>query len=218
MHGGIVPDAVLLPPGQFHKSRNAKEFCAARTACAGVPHHPDRILPEGPRTHSGRWIPMPYGEYRDAAGLTIDRRMAGERRRPHLLSDWTYAWRGKRRAPRRPGDEFVASVDLYHPRLMALVIAISILNALDATFTLRLVSAGVAEEWNPFMRVLLQDDVQLFVNLKVAITSSALLFLVVCSNMVILRGVRVERLLHWLLGAYLAVVGYHLVLLGASGV
>lgn len=97
------------------------------------------------------------------------------------------------------------------------MVSILVLNALDAVFTLRLVQAGAAEEWNPLMRVLLYDDVQLFVNLKVAITSGALLLIVPCAHMVVLNGIRVERLLHGMLGGYLALVAYHLVLLRVSG-
>jgi hypothetical protein len=161
---------------------------------------------------------MKHWQEREARRLATDRRADPDRRRPHLFCDWRYALRGRRRGVRRAGDAVVAGVDWYHPRLMVLVIAISVLNALDAAFTLLLVQSGAGEEWNPLMRVLLQDDVQLFVNLKIAITSSALLFLVVCSNMVVLNGFKVERFLHWLLGVYLALTCYHIVLLRLAGV
>lgn len=156
---------------------------------------------------------MQHWEQREVLGLAWDRRSDPDRRQPHLLSDWRFAWGGRRRGTRRVGDELVAGVDSYHPRLMVLVVAISLLNALDAAFTLTLVQSGAGEEWNPLMRLLLHNDVQLFVNLKIAITSSALMFLVVCSNMVVLNSLKVERVLHWLLGVYLALVCYHLVLL-----
>lgn len=146
-----------------------------------------------------------------------DRRNDPDRRRPHLTSDWRYALDGRRQRIRRAEDARSAGLDVYHPRLLLLVVAILVLNGLDAVFTLRLVHAGVAEEWNPLMRALLHDDVQLFVNLKVAITSGALLLLVACSQTVILNGIKVERLLHWMLAGYLALVGYHLVLLQVSG-
>jgi hypothetical protein len=146
-----------------------------------------------------------------------DRRSDPDRRRPHLTSDWRYAWNGRRQVIRRAEDARSAGLDVYHPRLLLLVVAILVLNGLDAVFTLRLVHAGAAEEWNPLMRALLHDDVQLFVNLKVAITSGALLLLVACSQTVILNGFKVERLLHWMLAGYLVLVGYHLVLLQVSG-
>lgn len=44
---------------------------------------------------------------------------------------------------------------------MLLVIAILLLNALDAVFTIRLVESGSAYGLNPFMRGLLDGDVQL---------------------------------------------------------
>lgn len=150
--------------------------------------------------------------------LRLDRRIDNERRQPHLLSDWRYAWKGQRRDVRRAGDAACAGIDRYHPRLMLLAITISVLNALDAAFTLRLVQAGAAEEWNPFMRMLLHNDVHLFVNLKIAITSGAILLLVACSNMVVLNGLKVERFLHWMLLAYTVVIGYHAVLLRLAAV
>lgn len=159
---------------------------------------------------------MNYGEIGVARGIRLERRARLDRRKPYLLSDWRYAFRGRRRGTRRPGEAATAGTDLYHPRIMILAVLITLLNALDAAFTLQLVLAGAAEEWNPLMRALLHDDVQLFVNLKIAITTSALTFLIVCSNMVILGRLRVERLLWWLLAAYTCVVCYHLVLLGLA--
>lgn len=160
---------------------------------------------------------MQHAEVGPPRALRLERRVVFDRRRPYLLSDWRYAFRGSRRGTRRPGEPATAGTDLYHPRILAVAVVILLLNALDAAFTLRLVSAGAAEEWNPIMRVLLQDDVQLFVNLKIAITSSALLFLIVCSNMVVLNRLRVERLLWLMMGGYLSLVCYHLVLLGMTG-
>lgn len=149
-----------------------------------------------------------------APGFEWGRRARPDRRRSYLLSDWRYVFGGRRRRIRRAGDECEAGLDYYPPRALLLVVAILLLNALDAICTIRLVEAGAATELNPFMRALLERDVQLFANLKVAITSGALLFLVVCSNMVVFgRRVKVETLLSLMLGAYLCLVAYHLVLL-----
>lgn len=156
---------------------------------------------------------MQDGRYADTPGAGWDRRTGPDRREPHLLSDWRYAFGGRRRAIRREADTVYGGVDVYSGRVMALTVGICIMNALDAAFTLILVQSGVAEEWNPFMRALLETDVQLFVNLKIAITSSALLFLIVCSNMRVLRSIKVERLLYCVLCAYICVVCYHLMLL-----
>lgn len=150
-------------------------------------------------------------------GSEWDWRTHGERRKSHLRSDWRYAFGGRRRTARGGGPG--AGVDHYRPRVVVLILAISILNVLDAVFTLRLVEAGVAEEWNPFMRALIERDVQLFANLKVAITSAAVVILVVCSQMTVLgHRLRVERLLFGMLAAYVLLIGYHLILLRlASG-
>jgi hypothetical protein len=156
---------------------------------------------------------MQDGRHAVAPGAGWDRRIGPDRRKPHLLSDWRYAFGGRRRGIRRETDALYGGVDIYSGRVMALTVGICILNALDAAFTLILVQAGVAEEWNPLMRALLENDVQLFVNLKIAITSSALLFLIVCSSTRVLRGIKVERLLYGVLCAYMCVVCYHLMLL-----
>jgi hypothetical protein len=157
---------------------------------------------------------MRDGEIGGRPGPAGDRRVFTDRRKPYLLSDWRYAFGGRRRAVRRVGDEATAGIDHYSPRIIALILAISLMNALDAIFTIRLVDSGAGEEWNPVMRALLERDVQLFANLKVAITSGSLIFLVVCSQMAVLnRRVRVERLMHVMLVAYLALMVYHFALL-----
>lgn len=145
-------------------------------------------------------------------GSEWDWRTHPDRRKSHLSSDWRYAFGGRRRKAlgRGPG----AGVDHYGPGVLLLILAISVLNVLDAIFTIRLVEAGVAEEWNPLMRILLEDDVQLFANVKVAITSAAVVILVVCSQITILgHRLRVERLLLGMLAAYVLLIGYHLFLL-----
>jgi hypothetical protein len=159
---------------------------------------------------------MQDGRHADAPGAGWDRRTGPDRRKPHLLSDWRYAFGGRRRGIRREADALHGGVDIYSGRVMALTVGICILNALDAAFTLVLVQSGVATEWNPLMRALMQNDTQLFINLKIAITSSALLFLIVCSNMRVLRSIKVERLLYSVLTAYICIVCYHLVLLQAA--
>jgi len=171
----------------------------------------------------------PIGDRRgraDAERLTVPepgepwdpRKHVDRRKKPHLQSDWRYAFGGRRRKPAAVGDGLTSGVDRYHPRVLALVIAILFLNALDGVFTLRLVEAGAAEEWNPFMRLLLENDVQLFANLKVAITAGAMIFVVACSKVTVFgRRLRVERVLHWVLSGYLVLIAYHLVLLRLAG-
>lgn len=146
-----------------------------------------------------------------------DRRDGADRRlRAHLLSDWTYAFRGRRRASRRAAED-PAFVDLYEPVLLVLAVAILMLSVLDAAFTLTLLQAGVIEEGNPVMRWLIEHDTQVFINLKIAVTGAAVVFLVLCSNALVAGRVRGRVVLHAVLAVYVLVVIYELFIFRASG-
>ncbi len=143
-----------------------------------------------------------------------DRRKASDRRQKHVLySDWRYAFRGRRRGFRRSALDLESGVDWYESSLLYMAIAILVLSAMDATFTLMLMDAGVVEEWNPFMRALMQNDVQLFANVKIAVTGFALVFLVACYHG---RVGRFRLPISWILKAtlvgYTALICYELVL------
>jgi hypothetical protein len=58
------------------------------------------------------------------------------------------------------------------------------------------------------MRVLIQHDVQMFVNLKLVMTAGGLLFMVACADMQLLRVVRVRYVMLGLLFAYSCLVAY----------
>jgi hypothetical protein len=142
-----------------------------------------------------------------------NRRAASDRRRIHpLLADWRWAFGGRRRGPRRDGE--TAFVDIYDRKLVLTTLAVLVLSGLDATLTLGLLESGFVREANPFMRVLIDQDVQMFVNLKTALTAAGLLLMVVASHARILGRVRVRTLLHGVLGLYIVLIGYELVLFG----
>jgi hypothetical protein len=146
-----------------------------------------------------------------------ERRASADRRlRSHLLSDWTYSFRGRRRVARR-AEEDTAFVDLYDPILLVLALGILLLSILDAAFTLTLLEAGMIEEGNPLMRWLIEHDTQIFVNLKIVITGAAVVFLVLCSNALVAGRVRGRGIMHGVLGLYVLVIGYELLILRLSG-
>ncbi|MGH7469357.1 MAG: DUF5658 family protein [Longimicrobiales bacterium] len=156
-------------------------------------------------------VSPPDGRPGDRRGL-VDRRL-----RSHLLSDWKFSFRGKRRAARR-GDVEPEFVDLYEPPLLLVTLGILGLSILDAAFTLALIQAGAAVEANPILRWLIACDVQLFVNLKLVITSAGIVFLLVCSSAPVFKKHRGRIALHVLLVLYLLVIGYEIVLLRMFGV
>ena len=138
----------------------------------------------------------------------VERRRRLERRTHVLFTDWRYAWRGRRTATRRDGDNAEMGTDLYEPQLFVIAIGILLLSAADATFTLTLLGSGHAFEANPLMRALIHHDVQTFINLKLVMTAGGLLFMVACADMRLLRLVRVRYLMLGLLFAYSGLVAY----------
>lgn len=144
-----------------------------------------------------------------------ERREAPDRRQKHVLySDWRYALGGRRRSGRRSERDLESGVDWYDSSLLYMAIAILLMSAMDATFTLMLMQAGIVEEWNPFMRSLMENDVQLFANVKIALTVFALIFLVVCYHG---RVGRMRLPISWIFKAtlfgYGALICYELALL-----
>ena len=117
---------------------------------------------------------------------------------------------------RRDTDDGYVQVDHIHPRITATVVAVMILSALDAYFTLFLIRAGMVSEANPVMRYFIDADIQTFINIKMAFTAGALLFLTVCSGLKVFTRIKVERILYGVLGIYVALIVYHLTLLARS--
>jgi hypothetical protein len=125
-----------------------------------------------------------------------------------LFTDWRWAWRGRRVATRRYGEDAEMGSDVHDPSLFIVAIVILLLSAADATFTLMLLSSGHAFEANPFMRALIQHDVQVFVNLKIVLTAGGLPFMVVCADLRLMRIIRVRYVMLGLLFAYAGLVAY----------
>ncbi len=106
-------------------------------------------------------------------------------------------------------------MDWYEPKLFAVVMGIFVLNCLDAVFTLTLLSKG-GEELNILMAILLESGVSTFVNIKLGITATALVFLVVHSAFRLVGFLRVRHLLYGVFGNYVALMCYELTLLSRA--
>ena len=139
-----------------------------------------------------------------------DRRIESDRRTPSVRSVVYGLARPRRRAARRASDAHGIIVDWHHPRLLYMTLGILVLSTADAVLTLNLLQLG-ATEINPVMDKL--SDVQAFANAKMAVTGVGLVALVTLSNFRVFRGLRVSRLLDFILLAYLLLVGYELWLL-----
>lgn len=103
-------------------------------------------------------------------------------------------------------------VDHYAPRLVYLSVITLFLSALDATLTLRLLAGG-GTEINPFMAVLIERDLRLFIATKMVITAGGLLFLLVHSQFRLFGTLPVARLIDGVFWGYLSLVVYEIVLL-----
>lgn len=148
--------------------------------------------------------------------VAADARTWDRRKRHPLLTDWRWAFQGRRREIRRDSDDGYVQPDHIQPRIVAAVVLVVILSALDAYFTLHLIRAGVVTEANPVMRFFMEADTQMFINVKTVFTAGALLFLVACSGLRVFSRLKVETILYGVVGLYVALIGYHLTLLAVA--
>ena len=138
-----------------------------------------------------------------------DRRRRQDRRRRHVLfGDWRWAWNGNRSRSRRNEEAAEYGVDRYQPQLLLLAVGILILSCMDAAFTLVLLQRGVASEANPIMRLLIDHDTQIFINMKVVLTGAAVVFMVALAEWRFVRAIRVRHIMLVTLIAYAALVAY----------
>jgi len=116
---------------------------------------------------------------------------------------------GQRRAPENGKAEYV---DRYARSLLFCDIAILFLSALDAHLTLNILSSG-GEEINWFMAVLIEESVEKFVALKLALTAMALILLAIHHNVRLVKSLCVRHLKYMILTGYSTLIGYEWYLL-----
>jgi hypothetical protein len=145
-----------------------------------------------------------------------NKRIRVERRKRHpFLADWRWGYRGRRRKLRRAADSHRnhAILDWYHPGLLFFIIATYVLSGIDAILTLTLLEIGVAEEANPFMHLLLAENVRLFAGVKALITGIGLVWLTAYSNQRLFTRLRVDRLIYALFAIYTLLIVHEIRLL-----
>lgn len=103
-------------------------------------------------------------------------------------------------------------VDRYAGSLLFCAVAILCLSALDGCLTLNILING-GEEINWFMAALIEESVEKFVAIKLALTAMALIFLVIHHNVRLTQSLRVRHLKYMILGGYGALIGYEWYLL-----
>ncbi|MBL8264815.1 DUF5658 family protein [Steroidobacter sp.] len=147
-----------------------------------------------------------------ATERVTERRNGVERRQYNFAAYWRGALNPRRRSGRRITDHTYAIVDWHSPRVLALVLLILGLSALDGVLTLMLMSQG-ANEVNPIMALFVPHNLAWFAAVKLGLTSVGAAVLVACARMKLFRLFPGELLLYLVVACYVTLVGYELHLL-----
>lgn len=141
-----------------------------------------------------------------SAPVALDRRRSTDRRRLTLRTFIQGGLTPRRRGGRRAHEQD-ALIDWHEPHLLFLALTILLLSVADAFFTLTLMTVG-ANEANPVLAFVLEEHPKLFAALKMGLTGGGILVLVAVARARVFRLVRVGTVMHWLLLAYVALIGY----------
>ena len=141
-----------------------------------------------------------------AYDLGPERRQGADRRRTTLRTFIQGGLTPRRRGSRR-SHERDALIDWHEPHLLFLALTILLLSVADAFLTLTLLTEG-ANEANPLLAFVLEGHPKLFAALKMGLTGTGILVLVALARARVFRLVRVGTVMHWLLLAYVALIGY----------
>lgn len=147
--------------------------------------------------------------------LSVERveRRSGIERRKRNLSAYMYGGLLPRRVGgRRAEDRLYPIVDWHSPRILAVVLLILGLSAMDGVLTVVLLQHG-ATEANPVMALFVPHNLYGFAFVKLALTAGGVMVLVACSRMRLMRIVPGELILYVVLAAYVALIAYELQLL-----
>ena len=141
-----------------------------------------------------------------------ERRSGVERRHMSVAAYWRGALNPRRRFGRRTSDQSYPIVDWHSPRVLALVLMILGLSAMDGVLTIMLISQG-ANEANPLMALFVPHNLGWFAAVKLGMTSIGAAVLVACARMRLFRLFPGEVLLYFVVGCYGALIAYELHLL-----
>ena len=157
----------------------------------------------------------PAGELCVTKSTQGDRRHRRERRHRRLWSVFYGSFNPRRRDVRRLAEQHAQILDWHHPHLLAVALAILLLSCADAFLTLNLLVQG-AREVNPVMAGLLDQDVAVFIGIKMALTGIGVVTLVALSRYRVFGRIRVDLALYLSLLAYALLFAYELRLLDPS--
>ena len=146
------------------------------------------------------------------AQLAIERRNARDRRKPTFKGFLIGCIKCRRRGSRRAHGSLYYETDWYDAKLLVMALGLLLLSIIDAALTLHLIKNG-ASEVNPFMHYLLHQGVQVFISVKIAITSVCILILVAHYHAKAFKYLRVDIIFLCALFIYSGLVTYELFLI-----
>jgi hypothetical protein len=184
--------------------------------------------PPGLATDTNEWKPMQTEQRTDMSRRRLIDQLLGkrlpagpkerreqplDRRNVTAASLLRGSFRPRRRGVRRESDVGPQYLDWHPTGLLLAVVGILMMCALDAFLTLKLMHLG-AEELNPLMKHLIEENLQLFAAAKMSLTGAGIVLFVLHANARLFRLFRVSGLLYVLLCAYAGLIVYELDLLG----
>ena len=140
------------------------------------------------------------------AGVRVERRRGGDRRRLTLRSFLQGGFNPRRRGGRRAGEQHLP-IDWHEPYLLFLALTILLLSVADAFLTITLIMGG-AQEANPLLAYVLRDRPEWFAAIKMVLTGGGVLVLVAMARSRLFRVMRVGSILQGLFVAYVALIAY----------
>ncbi|WP_256324925.1 DUF5658 family protein [Nitrosomonas sp. Nm132] len=146
---------------------------------------------------------------------TIEQRSQDRRSAIPFFCPYQLGIKKGRRIHKRRSGTGPAYVDVYANHLMLCTIAIVLFSAMDALLTLNILARG-GVELNSFMASLIEDSTEKFVHFKLALSSLALIFLVIHHNVELIAKLQVRHLLYLILSGYITLISYEVALLAMS--
>lgn len=101
-------------------------------------------------------------------------------------------------------------------RLFTLAVGVMALSFADAAMTLTLIGTGMVREWNPFLAGLIDQDLQLFANVKMGLTALGV-WVLSATDRRLPCLLPARPILKAVFGAYCLVIVYHLTLFHRTG-
>ena len=140
------------------------------------------------------------------AGVYIERRRGGDRRRVTVRTFLQGGFTPRRRGGRR-ADEQHLPIDWHEPYLLFLALTILLLSVADAFLTITLIMGG-AQEANPLLAFILSAHPEWFAAIKMVLTGTGVLTLVAMARSRLFRIMRVGLVLQGIFVAYVALIAY----------